>query len=72
MLFLLKSASNNSLEKIDMSWNQIRRRGAVAICKGLQVSLVFRQSSARDERYFMGTCEAIYRPMNHMVLVRIL
>jgi hypothetical protein len=30
-------AINDTLEVLDLSWNHIRRMGALAICKGLQV-----------------------------------
>ena len=31
------AAINDTLEVLDLSWNHIRRMGALAICKGLQV-----------------------------------
>ena len=31
-------AANDTLEELDLSWNSIRRKGAVTICKALKVS----------------------------------
>lgn len=31
------SGANDILEQLDLSWNQLRRRGAVAIAKGIKV-----------------------------------
>ena len=30
-------AANDTLEELDLSWNSIRRKGAVTICKALKV-----------------------------------
>ncbi len=35
---VLFPGSNNSIEELDLSWNQLRRNGAVAVCNGLKVS----------------------------------
>jgi len=35
---LFISEINDTLQVLNLSWNHIRRMGAVAICRGLQVS----------------------------------
>ena len=35
--FFITAAANDSIEILDLSWNQIRRRGALAIAAGLKV-----------------------------------
>lgn len=32
-------AANDSIENLDLSWNQIRRRGAMAVAAGLKVHM---------------------------------
>jgi hypothetical protein len=39
MFILFLSAENKKLEKLNLSWNNIRGKGAVAIFKGIKVTL---------------------------------
>ena len=31
------AATNNGIEHLNLSWNQLRRKGAVALCSGIKV-----------------------------------
>ena len=54
--FFNTAAANDSIEILDLSWNQIRRRGALAIAAGLKVctlqrlQLLVLSSNVRDWR----------------------
>lgn len=37
MFYFMCLANNESVEVLDLSWNHIRMRGAVAFCAGLKV-----------------------------------
>lgn len=37
MLSSLSTANNEGLEVLDLSWNHLRMKGAVAFCAGLKV-----------------------------------
>lgn len=34
------TANNEGLESLDLSWNRLRMKGAVALCAGLKVRLI--------------------------------
>lgn len=36
-------AANESIEYLDLSWNHLRRKGAIAVCRGLVVSVYSRE-----------------------------
>ena len=36
-MFYICAGNNNFVETINLSWNNIRRKGAVAVCNGLNV-----------------------------------
>ena len=38
-LFLVQIASNDSLEYLDLSWNHLRRKGAMEVAAGLRVTI---------------------------------
>jgi len=41
MFSLYDAGSNDALEYLDLSWNHIRRKGAIEIANGLRVTLGF-------------------------------
>lgn len=44
MLSFISSANNEGLEVLDLSWNHLRMKGAVALCAGLKVTCFVRNS----------------------------
>ena len=40
MWLLLNTAATESISDLDLSWNHLRRNGAISVCRGLAVSLL--------------------------------
>ena len=38
-VFIYNSGNNVSIEKLDLSWNNIRLKGGVSICSGIKVRI---------------------------------
>lgn len=68
MVIFFFAAINDTLEVLDLSWNHIRRMGALAICKGLQVFnsklllgvVILAKEQRNGHRHYIPTTSCIY------------
>ena len=53
IILFLCIASNDSLEYLDLSWNHLRRKGAIQVANGLRVIVQLQRYSTTE---FRGCC----------------